>query len=392
MMSGGVDSSVAAALAKQRGFDVTGIHIKMWSDPSIPCRFIEDRHDAMRAAEHIKIPFETWDLTEEYKHAVVEYMIREYAAGRTPNPDVMCNRHIKFGVVLTKAIERGADFVATGHYIRKGFRVQGSGFRNNESDPSTPYSLPYTLRVAQDAQKDQSYFLWTLTQEQLKYCLFPIGEYTKPEVRETARMFGLPTAEKKDSQGICFIGEIDVREFLKKHIPASHGAMITTSGRVVGEHEGTPFYTIGQRHGLGIGGRPDSGRDEPRRGAAGGIPYYVGAKDPATNTLTVAQGPYDELLFSRQLKVADVHWISGAPAAFPFACEARIRYRQPLQKCFIEPDAGSGRPGRASLQAGKPEAASLKVKFSDAQRAATPGQSIVFYQAEEMLGGGCINV
>ena len=344
-MSGGVDSSVTVALLKEQGYDVVGVHIKMWSDPSIPCNFKEDRYDAMRAAEKIGIPFQTWDLTEEYRTAVVEYMIREYAAGRTPNPDVMCNRHVKFGVFLRRALEAGADFVATGHYAR--IRNQESGIRS--------------LDAARDKNKDQSYFLWTLGQEQLKHCLFPIGEYTKPEVREIARKFSLPTAEKKDSQGICFIGEIDLNAFLKKHIPMRPGLIVTTAGRIVGEHDGLAFYTIGQREGLGIGG---------------GIPYYVAAKDATANTLVVAEGPYDKNLFRQELAVMDVNWISGsAPPSGGFRCEARIRYRQPLQKCTV------------NLQ---PTTYKLQTIFDEPQRAVTPGQSIVFYRGEEMLGGGII--
>ncbi len=332
-MSGGVDSSVAVALLKERGFDVVGVHIKMWSDPSIPCNFKEDRYDAMSAAEKIGIPFQTWDLTEEYRTAVVEYMIREYAMGRTPNPDVMCNRHIKFGVFLQHALERGADAIATGHYVQL---ADGRLFQ------------------AKDKNKDQSYFLWTLGQEQLRHCLFPIGEYTKPEVREMARTLNLPTAEKKDSQGICFIGEIDLNAFLKKHIPTARGAMVTTGGRQIGQHDGLSFYTIGQREGLESGG---------------GIPYYVAKKDFATNTLVVAEGPYDEELFASTIDISDIHWISGKEPPPSLACTARIRYRQPLQKCTVVGE---------------------RVIFDVPQRAVTPGQSIVFYRGEEMLGGGII--
>ena len=345
-MSGGVDSSVAAAMLKKQGYDVTGVHIKMWSDPAIPCNFKEDRYDAMRAAEKIGIPFQTWDLTEEYRTAVVEYLIREYAAGRTPNPDVMCNRHVKFGAFLRRALELGADYIATGHYIRVWKSESGI----------------WKLEKARDANKDQSYFLWTLTQEQLRHCLFPIGEYIKPEVRQMARRFVLPTAEKKDSQGICFIGEIDLNAFLKKHIPLRPGLIATTSGRQVGEHDGLAFYTMGQREGLGAGG--------------GGIPYYVAAKDFKTNTLVVAEGPYDEKLFSSEIFVSDIHWISGVQPRFPFRCKARIRYRQPLQSCRIA-------KGVISNQ--------LSVIFDEPQRAATSGQSVVFYRGEEMLGGGIMS-
>ena len=367
-MSGGVDSSVTAALLKERGFDVTGVHIKMWSDPEIPCNFKEDREDAIRVAAHLGIPFETWDFTKEYREEVVDYMIREYREGRTPNPDVMCNRHIKFGAFLERALERGADAVATGHYVRlePEFPIINSQFsKYSKSIENSLEIVNCKLKIAKDMNKDQSYFLWVLTQEQLKHSLFPIGEYAKPEVRALAKKFGLPTAEKEESQGICFIGEIDLNQFLKKYIPVSRGRVLTTSGKDVGEHEGLQFYTIGQREGLGIGG---------------GIPYYVASKDFLTNTLVVAEGPYDEVLFQQEALVTDVNWISGQAPELPFQCEARIRYRQPLQSCWIE---------KSEIR--NPKSETINVRFTTPQRAVTPGQSIVFYAGEEMIGGGIIH-
>jgi len=339
----------------------------------------------MRVAAHLDIPFQTWDFTEEYGRAVVDYMIREYAGGRTPNPDVMCNRHIKFGLFLERAIEMGADWVATGHYVRK------PETRNPKPETNSKSKIQnFKLLSARDLQKDQSYFLWTLTQEQLKRCLFPIGEYTKPEVRELARRLGLPTAEKPDSQGICFIGEINIREFLRRYIPERRGRVLTTAGRTVGKHDGIEFYTIGQREGIGIGG---------------GIPYYVAEKDVAANTLTVAEGPYDEKLFRRELVAIDVSWISGQEPKFPLRCEARIRYRQPLQRCIVQTDE-NGEVGEVAAKTTSPSEAihqakrlnNLIVTFAEPQRAVTPGQSIVFYQDDsfdpaqgrEMLGGGVI--
>lgn len=377
-MSGGVDSSVAAALLKKDGYDVTGVFMKNWADPRYPCPWEEDRRDAMRVAAILDIPFETWDFTREYREAVVSYMIREYTAGRTPNPDVMCNREIKFGIFLKRALERGVDFVATGHYVIKHEAgnmkqkqyVSGSKFQAS-GDASS-----FTLHAARDLNKDQSYFLWTLTQEQLKHALFPIGEYEKPEVRKLAEMFGLPTAEKPDSQGVCFIGELDVNAFLHDHIASRPGRVVTSSGRDIGEHDGVEFYTIGQRHGINIGG---------------GIPYYVSAKDALTNTLVVAEGPNDDTLFRKELTAEEIHWISGDPPAggLPFECEARIRYRQPLQHCRVE--------GIRNKELGKrPEGIIpnskflLRVVFDEEQRAVTPGQSIVFYQDGVMLGGGII--
>lgn len=382
-MSGGVDSSVAAALLKYgglsagggptSGWDVRGIHIKMWSDPSIPCNFKEDRYDAIKVAAHLDIPLETWDLTKEYKKEVVEYMIREYAAGRTPNPDVMCNRRIKFGVFLRKALAAGADFVATGHYVQ---RVPSPSTQCVECS-TRPREIKLLKGV--DDNKDQSYFLWTLDQEQLKHCLFPIGEYTKPEVRAMAKKFGLSTAEKKDSQGICFIGEINIREFLKNYIPAERGPVVTTSGKKVGEHEGLSFYTIGQREGLGTGG--------------GGIPFYVTTKDFSSNTLIVAEGPYDEKLFQKKLAVTDINWISGQRPKLPLSCETRIRYRQPLQKCSLKSMGYRSRRAittPTSLSGKQNETSGPQVIFQVPQRAVTPGQSIVFYQNDEMIGGGVI--
>lgn len=409
-MSGGVDSSVAAALLRERGFHVTGVHIKMWSDLSIPCNFKEDRYDAMRAAAHLGISFKTWDLTQEYKRVVVEYMVAEYAAGRTPNPDVMCNREIKFGVFLRRALAQGGDFVATGHYVllQKGASQNRfetpPRFRNSLGrlapfaeakdrgrSPSKSFEkrlsfaeddkIIYKLVQAKDTNKDQSYFLWTLTQEQLKHCLFPIGEYIKPEVRVMAKKLGLPNADKPDSQGICFIGKIDMAEFLKKYIPVSRGPVVTTAGKKVGEHEGLPFYTIGQRHGIEIGG---------------GIPYYVAGKKSETNTLVVAEGPYDEKLFSNDLAVAGANWISDVAPKLPLKCEARIRYRQPLQKCTIStchPERSEARlpDGQGSRRDTSPAVQhDLRVVFDEPQRAITPGQSVVFYLGNEMLGGGVI--
>lgn len=327
----------------------------------------------MRVAATLDIPFQTWDFTEEYRAAVVGYMIREYAAGRTPNPDVMCNNRIKFGIFLQRALRAGADFIATGHYVLL-MRKSQTPISKSQTNPK-PKIPNSKLFIANDQNKDQSYFLWTLTQEQLRHCLFPIGEYTKPEVRELARKFSLPTAGKPDSQGICFIGEIDVREFLKSHIPERKGRVLTTAGRVVGEHDGVEFLTIGQRQGLGIGG---------------GIPYYVAGKDLTTNTLVVAEGPYDDQLYRKELVATDANWISGTEPKFPLRCEARIRYRQPLQVCIgykftsLQVDK-DGTSGLKNL-----ELYNLRVVFDSPQRAVTPGQSVVFYRGGELLGGAII--
>ena len=343
-LSGGVDSSLAALLLKKQGYEVMGVHIKMWSDPDIPCTLKEDRHDAMRVAAQLNIPFQTWDCTKEYRQAIVGYMIKEYAAGRTPNPDVMCNQKIKFGIFLKKALKIGADYVATGHYAQ--LKKKGN---------------KYQLLAGQDKNKDQSYFLWSLNQKQLKYIIFPIGGYLKPAVRKLALKFALPTAQKKDSQGLCFMGKIDLPKFLKKYIPVTPGKILTTQGQVIGEHQGLSFHTIGQRHGLGVGG---------------GTPYYVAKKDFKINTLIVAEGPKDKQLFSQELAAKNLNWILDQKPNFPLKCQARIRYRQPLQKCQID------FKNRKSKY--------LKVVFNQPQWAVASGQSIVFYQKDQVLGGGVI--
>jgi len=258
-MSGGVDSSVAALLLRDQGHDVVGVFMRCYN---IDGCAETDAEDARRVAEHLKIPFYVWDFEEEYKKRVVEYMVDGYRSGITPNPDVMCNREIKFGLFLERALAAGADYVATGHYVRI---EKQAGANGNSGDY-------FSLFTAKDANKDQSYFLWTLTQKQLKHCLFPIGDYIKPEVREIARKAGLPTAEKKDSQGICFLGNISMDDFLKQYIPEKRGSLVTTSGENIGEHYGAEFYTIGQRH-------IDADFKFPKTGGAvAREPFYVSSK------------------------------------------------------------------------------------------------------------------
>lgn len=388
-MSGGVDSSVAAALMKKAGFDVVGVYMKQWSEPVVAkdrygfpvaaenCASEADAEDARRVAEKLGIPFYVWDFEQEYKDRVARYMIDEYASGRTPNPDVMCNKEIKFGLFLERALALGADYVATGHYVRLSPSVILRRSRriplydhNRYSTGSFAYAQDdeekrYHLLVAKDLNKDQSYFLWTLTQAELRHCLFPIGDYLKSEVRAMARQFGLPTAEKKDSQGLCFVGRVDMREFLGQYIPREPGAIVTASGKIIGRHEGLPFYTIGQRHGIEIGG---------------GIPYYVAQKEAATNILVVAEGPYDDALYQKELTVHSVNWISGKAPKPSLRCQARIRYRQPLQECRVSNVESGNHPPRSTFH----------IQFKNPQRAVTPGQSIVFYDGEVMLGGGVI--
>lgn len=358
-MSGGVDSSVAAALLKKQGYDVYGAFMQGWMNPRFECQWKEDRHDAARVAAVLDIPFRALDFSREYYERVVSYLIAEYKAGRTPNPDVMCNKEIKFGLFYRWAGEQGADYIATGHYIKK------------EEE---------RLFIAEDKNKDQSYFLWTLTPEIISRSLFPIGDYKKSEVRELARAFGLPTAEKKDSQGLCFVGPPAGRgsmaDFLRDHIVTHRGEIKTASGKRVGEHDGIELYTIGQRHGIGVPG--------------GTAPLYVAEKDSQTATLIVAESDQDPILYQKELLYIKANWIwkpSVQNMEFPFECEARIRYRSPLAKCAVYLD----------LEVEPPSAG--KVIFKESQRAITPGQSVVFYKdgpfgnasGKQLLGGGVID-
>ncbi|MBI5913083.1 tRNA 2-thiouridine(34) synthase MnmA [Candidatus Azambacteria bacterium] len=352
-MSGGVDSSVAAALLKKRGYDVVGVFIKGWSDSRFfkdktMCPWVTDQEDARRVAAALAIPFYTFDLEKEYRKKVVEYMVKSYRAGITPNPDVMCNKEIKFGVFLKKALKLGADFVATGHHARVKL-----------------LATRYSLLAGVDTNKDQSYFLWTLTQKQLARTLMPVGDYTKEEVRAMARELGLPTAEKKDSQGLCFVGEVNVHDFLKSMIKPKKGKIMTTSGKMVGEHEGAMFYTIGQRHGIGSPG--------------GGTPYYVVGKNIKKNILYVGEGTGDAELYKGELTATQLNWVSGKKPKFPFRCDARIRYRQSLQKARL-----------FEVKNQKIKIKNLTVVFDAPQRAVTPGQSIVFYRGGTVIGGGII--
>ena len=334
-MSGGVDSSVAAALLKESGYEVLGVHIVCWDE----CNLWQERRDALRVALNLDIPFLTFDFRKEYKKHVFDYMVREYLAGRTPNPDVMCNREIKFGAFLEKALSLGGDLIATGHYARLHSNGQGQ-----------------ELLEARDKQKDQSYFLWTSNKRQLNHCLFPLGDHTKTQVREMARRMKLPTAEKKDSQGLCFVGKMNFGYFLRDFLPLREGAIVTSKGSFVGQHDGVAFYTIGQRHGLGIGG---------------GVPYYVADKDLASNTLVVGEGPDDPILYKKDIWVGGLNWLSDFREG---RCEVRIRYRQPRVPALVTKQNDQ-----------------VRVLFDFPQRGVAPGQSAVFYHQEKLLGGGIIN-
>jgi tRNA-specific 2-thiouridylase len=349
-MSGGVDSSVSAALLKKAGHEVVGVFIKVWQPDWIECNWREERLEAMRAAAHLDIPFHTLDLEKEYKQGVIDYMIAEYDAGRTPNPDVMCNREVKFGGFWKWAKEQGAHAVATGHYAR------------NENGK---------LLAGVDSNKDQSYFLWTLTQDDLAHVLFPVGSLTKPEVRALAKKFKLPNAEKKDSQGLCFIGKVDVKEFLahyaKGNPAAEPGKVLNEKGEAIGSHSGALFLTIGERHGFEIDAKRKTPHDEP---------HYVVSKDTAQNTVTVSSRTGGTASSGRRKTgVSKTNWISGAAPRAGTGLQARTRYRQDLQSIRI-------------LSASPLEAA---IEFSEPQDALTPGQSLVMYSGEECLGGGIID-
>lgn len=342
-MSGGVDSSVAAYLLKKRGYEVIGVFMKNWTheQETGKCPWEQDYSDMRQVCEQLNIPYYTFNFEQEYRDRVFTYFLKEYQAGRTPNPDVMCNTEIKFKVFLERAQELKADFMATGHYAR--LRKSADGIN---------------LLKGKDENKDQTYFIHHLTQQQLRKIIFPIGHLPKPEVRKIAEQAGLVVAKKPDSQGICFIGKIDFRKFLENYLPKQPGNIQTVEGTVLGRHQGLAFYTIGQREGLGIGGTG---------------PYFVVDKDLKTNTLRVAQGEHHPALFRKTLMAKDMHWINGK-AATGKKLTAKIRYRTPDQRCSLK----------------KIKTNTWKIDFQQAQRAITPGQFIVFYSSQDCLGGGII--
>jgi tRNA-specific 2-thiouridylase len=348
-MSGGVDSSVTALLLKQQGYQVTGLFMKNWEDDDEGeyCSSREDLIDAASAANVIGIPLEAVNFAKEYKDRVFSYFLREYEAGRTPNPDILCNSEIKFKAFLDHAMRLGADMIAMGHYAQV-----------READGL------YQLLKADDASKDQSYFLHRLSQAQLSKAMFPIGHLQKTEVREIARKHGLANFNKRDSTGICFIGERPFREFLNRYLPTTPGDMVTPDGKKVGKHQGLAFYTLGQRQGLGIGGGKNST----------GEPWFVAAKDMANNRLIVVQGHDHPALLNPKLDALDMHWISGAAPGIARTYAAKTRYRQHDAGCRIVSLDGE----RASFA------------FDQPQWAVTPGQSVVVYDGAVCLGGGII--
>lgn len=337
-MSGGVDSSLAAALLVEQGYDVTGVYMKNWSQdlPGVRCPWADDLADAKRVAVRLGVDFKVFDFETEYKNLVVDYMIDAYKAGRTPNPDIMCNQEIKFKLFLDAAIKDGADMIATGHYAR----VDNG-----------------TLIRAADDNKDQTYFLYRVTTEAMGKTLFPIGEYTKPQVRKMAADRGLTTAAKKDSQGICFVGQVGIKDFLSMYVETKPGDVINKNTRkVLGRHDGAIFYTLGQRHGLNLGG---------------GLPYYVVGKDMDKNEVYITTDLNDESLWKHEIKLSDVHWINQAPKEGTY--KIRVRHRAPL----VDADLKFIKDG-------------VELKLLNPERAIAPGQSVVIYDAQICLGGGII--
>lgn len=333
-MSGGVDSSLTAALLVEQGYDVTGVYMKNWTQdlPGLKCPWADDLADAKRVAVHLGINFEVFDFENEYKHKVVDYMIDEYKAGRTPNPDIMCNQEVKFKLFLETALEHGADMIATGHYARVDNGV---------------------LKMAADTNKDQTYFLYRVTGEALQKTLFPLGEYTKPTVRKMAEERGLTTAAKPDSQGICFVGQIGIRDFLSEYVEQKPGDIVDTqSGNAVGRHDGAIFYTLGQRHGLDVGG---------------GLPYYVVGKDMDKNEVYVSRDLGNENLWRKDVQLNNLHWINGNPTDGIY--QVRIRHRAPLVGAQL---IGSD------------------LHLDEPQRAVAAGQSIVMYDGGVCQGGGVV--
>lgn len=337
-MSGGVDSSLTAALLVEQGYDVTGVYMKNWTQdlPGMKCPWADDLADAKRVAVQLGIDFKVFDFENEYRHKVVDYMIEEYKAGRTPNPDIMCNQEVKFRLFLDAALDDGADLIATGHYAR----VQDG-----------------QLKMAMDTNKDQTYFLYRVTGEALKKTLFPLGEYTKPKVREMAKERGLYTAAKKDSQGICFVGKVGIREFLSQYVEQQPGNILDkSSGKILGHHDGAIFYTLGQRHGLDLGG---------------GLPYYVVGKDMDKNEVYVTTDLNDASLWKSDVTLHSVHWINETPATGTY--KIRIRHRAPLVDAALGEDDDT-----------------IRLSVTDQQRAVAPGQSIVIYNGDVCIGGGIV--
>lgn len=348
-LSGGVDSSVTAALLQQQGYTVVGVYMKNWSQdlPGMPCPWKDDYQDAKRVAVQLGIDFRMYDFETEYRDKVVGYMIDEYKAGRTPNPDIMCNQEVKFKLFLDAALADGADMIATGHYAR---------------------TQDGRLLTAANTEKDQTYFLYRVTEAALSKTLMPIGDFaTKAEVRDMAQKLGLVTAAKKDSQGICFVGKVGIRDFLQQYVTTEPGAIKEQNGVTIGQHDGAIFYTIGQRHGLHVGG---------------GLPYYVVGKDMAKNEVYVTTDLDDAGLWSDRLRLTDIHWINGQPDTGK-AYQVRTRYRAPLVSCTLHIVSDDNSDTIYGVN-------TLHIALQEKVRAITPGQSAVIYDGDHVLGGGIV--
>jgi len=359
-MSGGVDSSLTAALLIEQGYEVTGVYMKNWTQdlPGMRCPWADDLADAKRVAVQLGIDFKVFDFEKEYKQKVVDYMIDEYKNGRTPNPDIMCNQEVKFKLFLEASIEDGADMIATGHYAKV---ANGSWpIEDGESQEKANSHIPYSnsrLLQAKDRMKDQTYFLYRVTGEALSKTLFPIGEFEKSKVREMSQERGLYTATKKDSQGICFVGQVGIREFLSQYIDVVPGDIVDKiTGKKLGTHDGAIFYTLGQRHGLDIGG---------------GLPYYVVGKDMDKNEVYVTTDLNDTELWKKEVRLSSVHWINDAPSEGTY--DIRVRHRAKLVKADLRFDGDD-----------------IVFSLENAERAVSPGQSVVIYDGEICLGGGVV--
>ena len=353
-MSGGVDSSVSAALLKKAGFNCVGVYMRQWAPEILgkECIWKTDRQDAMRVCAKLGIPFETWDFSKEYEKQVGKYMIDSYKKGITPNPDVMCNKIIKFGYFFDRAMKEGADFVATGHYAQTPLGNKIFSPTILASHVELRKNLLPRLLKARDKNKDQTYFLYAIKKNQLNKILFPVGNLEKSEVRKLAKKFGLENAAKKDSQGVCFIGQFNMKEFLKMYIKPKAGKILDLHGKLVGEHDGVYYYTIGQRHGLNI--------------KNGHGPYFVVKKDLKKNIIYVG---LEKDLQVKNAKIVNINWIEK-PQNFPVVLDVRARYRAPLKKATLDKNGN--------------------LNFKKGERAITSGQSAVFYKGNKVLGGGII--
>ncbi|MDP2593655.1 MAG: tRNA 2-thiouridine(34) synthase MnmA [bacterium] len=365
-LSGGVDSSVSAALLKESGYDVTGVFIKVWQPDWMKCTMTEDRKDAMRVCAHLEIPFFEFNAEKIYKKNVVDYMVDEYGKGRTPNPDVMCNAYVKFGAFYEWAMKHGADYIATGHYARS-VKREARNAKKSDSDATR-----YTLHAGLDASKDQSYFLWQIKKEQLPHIMFPVGNMEKTEVRKLAKKFGLPTAQKKDSQGLCFIGKVDMKEFLGHYAKAEPGKVLNEISEEIGTHDGAIFFTLGQRHGFKI----NTGKAETKH-ADDSSRMYVVSKNMKKNTITVSSrtnAPKGEISNADKQEVflSSVNWL-GEPPRNNQRVNVCTRYRSVLENARLVRKKGK-----------------FSVTFEKLPKTITPGQSAVFYEGSILLGGGII--